>query len=329
MQNILVSIIIPVYKVEQYIERCLDSVLSQTYRNIEVILVDDCSPDHSMEVAHQYIDKSLQSKNISFLYLKHDHNRGLSAARNSGLNVAKGKYVYFLDSDDELTIDCIEKLSKPLKDEYYDLVVGNIQTIGNDRLHEFLKLKLSDGEVLRNNEIINAYRRKWNMMAQNKLYKLDFIRREKLKFKEGLIHEDELWSLQVACLAKSLRSVGSYTYKYYIRQGSIMSKSTIKEKGETLETIALESYNFIKERKINSSSAFFIIEYFTFNVLENYLTSFQVFFRKYLFLKKNVSFSFIYRVRVCGFRLKRQLLNICYLLSPRLEAFILYKSMKA
>ena len=105
----LISIIIPIYKVEPYIVRCIDSVLNQTYRELEVILVDDCSPDKSMTMARDYIEQSSLSKDLQFIYLRHEKNKGLSAARNTGINSATGKYVFFLDSDDEITPDCLEK----------------------------------------------------------------------------------------------------------------------------------------------------------------------------------------------------------------------------
>ena len=98
-----ISIIIPIYNVEPYIIRCVDSVLRQTYRQLEIILVDDCSPDHSMEIARKHIEASTSSKGLKFKYIKHEKNRGLSAARNSGLDAATGEYIYFLDSDDEIT----------------------------------------------------------------------------------------------------------------------------------------------------------------------------------------------------------------------------------
>jgi glycosyltransferase involved in cell wall biosynthesis len=95
-EEMKVSIIIPVYKVEAYIVRCIESVLRQTYRNLEVILVDDCTPDRSVELAKEYIEQSPLSKDLQFVYLKHDHNRGLSAARNTGMDAATGEYIYFL-----------------------------------------------------------------------------------------------------------------------------------------------------------------------------------------------------------------------------------------
>ena len=126
-----VSIIIPVYNVEPYIEECLQSVMRQSYRGkIECILVDDCGTDNSMEIAVQLIED--YHGPIDFKVLHHEHNRGLSAARNTGMDAACGDYVYFLDSDDWISDDCIEKLTQPLCNKQYDFVIGHFERDGND-----------------------------------------------------------------------------------------------------------------------------------------------------------------------------------------------------
>ena len=150
----LVSIIIPIYNVEKYIVRCIDSVLNQTYRNIEVILVDDCTPDRSMDMAREYIEQSLLSEDLDFVYLKHDHNRGLSAARNTGMYAATGDYVYFLDSDDKITEDCIGVLTKPLEQEIYDFVIGDYTMIGEYNYFQPLRV---EGEMYGSDFIAESY----------------------------------------------------------------------------------------------------------------------------------------------------------------------------
>ena len=120
-----VSIIIPVYNVEPYVEDCIRSVIRQTYGGkMECIVVDDCGTDNSMDVVERVIGE--YNGPIPFRILHHEHNRGLSAARNTGMDAATGDYLFFLDSDDELTDDCIEKLTEPLVKEWYDVVIGNV-----------------------------------------------------------------------------------------------------------------------------------------------------------------------------------------------------------
>jgi len=102
-----VSIIIPVYNVSEYIERCLNSVMMQNYKHIEIVIVNDCTPDNSIEKVKSFLDANTK---YPVRLIHHDENLGLSAARNTGVKSASGEYVYFLDSDDEITPDCIYKL---------------------------------------------------------------------------------------------------------------------------------------------------------------------------------------------------------------------------
>ena len=118
-----ISIIIPVYNVEPYISECLQSVMRQTYQgSMESLVVDDCSTDKSIEIAEKLIAE--YDGPIEFRMLHHKHNRGLSAARNTGVENANGDYVLFLDSDDHITDDCLDVLTGPLKEKDYDMVLA-------------------------------------------------------------------------------------------------------------------------------------------------------------------------------------------------------------
>ena len=127
----IVSIIIPVYKVEPYIERCVQSVMAQTYTDIECILVDDCSPDQSIAICERMLIE--YHGPITFQILHHEQNRGLSAARNTGTNAANSDYIFYLDSDDEITHDCISLLVKETeRHPGVELVQGGIKAIPYD-----------------------------------------------------------------------------------------------------------------------------------------------------------------------------------------------------
>jgi len=319
-----VSIIIPIYKVEPYIERCLRSVVIQKYRPLEVVLVDDCTPDNSMKMAREYINAKA-SQNTEFVILRHEHNRGLSAARNTGMDNASGDYLFFLDSDDEISEDCIEKLCAPLSEELYDMVIGNVLTVGDDYVNDYLSLKLTDGAILRGKEIEKTYRNKWNMCAWNKLYKASFIRQHNLRFKEGIIHEDELWSLQVACLAQSLRAVNHETYTYYVREDSITTaKDKDLRKGQMLKVITAEISSFLEERRIFSEKAYQLMLKFSWQSLRPSFNDKSKFVRDYCELRKATVMPLLYRVRACGLHPRAQLQNIYYLMPPKLAAHIKY-----
>lgn len=249
-----ITIVIPVYNVEAYIEDCLRSVIAQTYKGeIECVIVDDCTPDGSCDVIEKFIKEYIG--NIQFKLLHHDNNRGLSAARNTGIDAATGEYIYFLDSDDEITPDCIELLATPLTKKKYDFVIGDYKTVGSDK--EFPPLLLDEGEITTNKEIRSTYfAGKWYMMAWNKLCNLDFIKKERLYFKEGLINEDELWSFQLACLAQTLYVVKEQVYHYKIRVNSIMESINLFKTTDAFSTIFYEAHKwsvqkgFIKEKDI-------------------------------------------------------------------------------
>lgn len=103
----MVSVIIPLYNVENYVVKSLKSAFSQTYSDIEYLLIDDCSSDHTMQVVEEYVSVHLRGDSVRIIH--HDENCRLSVARNTGLKHANGEFVFFMDSDDEITPDCIEK----------------------------------------------------------------------------------------------------------------------------------------------------------------------------------------------------------------------------
>lgn len=211
----MVSIIIPVYNVEQYIAACLESVASQTYTDYEVILVDDCGSDGSMRIVHFNDHVDVNKCRI----VRHERNSGLSAARNTGTAVAKGKYVFYLDSDDTITPDCLETLVAEAERTEAEMVVGDIRVTGDDRWIPRLK-----GDAPDTNDCFHSYLQgQYYMMAWNKLIRRDFLERNKISFVEGLIHEDCAWSFTVACVAKKIAFVHEETYNYLVRSNSIQT----------------------------------------------------------------------------------------------------------
>lgn len=258
-----VSIVIPVYNVEQYIERCLLSVFNQSYQDIEVIIVDDCGVDRSMDIARRV--SLLFKEHLDIKFIRHEKNRGLSAGRNTGIDEASGEYIYFLDSDDVLTLDCIELMVQSLSEKKCDFVIGDHEIIGADSEHR-PKLTLDAG-VIEDNKTIQRtfYNGEWNMNAWNKLVNLKFLKSNNLYFKEGLIHEDDLWSFYLANTASSMKIVKDKTYKHYIRENSIMTSlqfdTTLKHRSVIINCLheyvvshlnSLDSsvFNYIEIRKL-------------------------------------------------------------------------------
>lgn len=216
-----ISIVVPLYNVEHYIAVCLQSVMRQTYQGpLECILVDDCGADGSMSIAEGLIAE--YDGPIEFRVLHHEHNRGLSAARNTGMNAAKGDYVYFLDSDDWISDDCIEKLTKSLLQDKVDIVVGDYEMIGGTP-NKWIELLYPEG-IYHEKELAKTFCNAGvYVMAWNKLYCKEFLLKNHLSFEEGKIHEDEILAFELSCIEKSFYVVRSVTYYYRIRENSIIS----------------------------------------------------------------------------------------------------------
>ncbi len=240
---IKVSIVIPVYNTEKYIERCIDSVLNQTYRNIEVIVVDDCSPDNSDNVLKDIINRSNKAGDLEFKFLKHEHNSGLSAARNTGIRASSGDYIFLLDSDDELPSSSIEHLVS-LAEKYpgVDMVQGNIWcndshlaewvTTCNKGFPEFT----CDKEWITKQFInINYNSSTIPVTAYSRLYHRSLFFEKNMFFKKGIIHEDEHWRLIYGPHIESIAFCFETTYNYHIRPGSI----TTKKKTDNKRTVSL------------------------------------------------------------------------------------------
>ena len=237
-----VSIVIPVYKVSAYIADCLRSVCAQTYPHVEVILVNDATPDDSMEQAAPWIQQ-MQERGYAVQVVNHPENKGLSAARNTGIKAATTEWVYFLDSDDELAPQCIEWMVEQVKlHPSVDFVIGGIKVVGSNWNYPLTCRPYVDT----NREILQDYTAsKWYVMAVNHLYRKDYILQHDLFFREGLLHEDLLYSFHVATTAQTMATVYQETYVYKVRfAGSITSQQKLKN-FEDMLIIAEEKYTCI------------------------------------------------------------------------------------
>lgn len=219
-----ISIIVPVYKVEKYIQRCFDSIKNQTYTNIECIFVDDCSPDNCYGILEQQIDE--YSDPIDFKIIRHEQNKGLSGARNTGTFSATGEYIYYLDSDDEITHDCIDTLVKMAK-KYpgVEMVQGNSKTIPDQETAWRDITRKNFPDYVNDNLWIKRHcliKPRIPVNAWNKLIKKTFLLENHLFFKEGIIHEDEHWMFFVAKKLESIAFTKYYCYMHYVVLGSIM-----------------------------------------------------------------------------------------------------------
>lgn len=219
-----ISIIVPVYNVELYIKECFDSIAAQTYKGeIECIFVDDCGQDDSVAILEKLIAE--YHGPIQFSIVHHEHNKGLSGARNTGIRNAQGDYLYFIDSDDSITPDCIEKLVA-LAEKYPGVEV--IQGSTKSKLDWFQLTKKHFPEYSDNFKWIRKTmlkRYSIPMTAWNKLVRKELIKKDGLYFEEGLIHEDEVWNFMLAKFVHSIAFCCDITYIYRENPDGIMGQT--------------------------------------------------------------------------------------------------------
>ena len=218
----IVSIVIPVYNVAPYVRRCLESVMAQdkAVADMECIIVDDCGQDDSMEIVHQTVEEYKGS--IRFVFLKHEHNRGLSAARNTGLAKATGDNVLFIDSDDYLMPGAIPYLLDNLAQHPdADMVVGNVinRKTGNNLLRSLEKPLYIDDctELFMLLLCHQTYIQVWN-----KLIRRQVLVEHRLEFIEGILFEDNTWTYHLFSCISSALLLPRVTYDYVDNEGSIM-----------------------------------------------------------------------------------------------------------
>jgi glycosyltransferase involved in cell wall biosynthesis len=219
--NELISVIVPVYQVEQYLAKCVDSIRSQTYQNIEIILVDDGSPDHCPELCDEY------ARQDSRIRVIHKPNGGLSDARNAGIEAAEGNYICFIDSDDYVADNMIDRLYLALKEQNAEMSLCACACVDeNDTpvadMENCMPIK---NEVLSGRKAIKKLAERgagYYTVACCKLYRADLF--QTIRFPVGKIHEDEFVSHLVFGHCKRVSCIADRLYFYVQRKNSIMGK---------------------------------------------------------------------------------------------------------
>lgn len=226
-----ISVIIPVYKVQKYIRRCLESVISQKCDRffIECLIIDDCSPDDSMTIVNDVIS-SYQGNSIIFKLLRHQENKGLSEARNTGIKAATGDFLFFIDSDDHIMENTFKSfVSQFVRYPTVDVVVGNSFGVENSFLSNTAVIPnhTTSRYIDDKRKIFEmVLRRQIDRHAWNKLVRRSLFIDNDLYFDAGLLYEDVTWSYKLYSSVSSVLIVPGLTYMYEYNPSSIVHTSS-------------------------------------------------------------------------------------------------------
>ncbi len=228
MNQPLISVIVPIYNVEKYLDRCVESIVNQTYMNLEIILVDDGSPDNCPKMCDEWAQKDTRIKVI------HKENGGLSDARNAGMPFVTGEIVSFIDSDDWIELNMFEKMLSQMQKDNSDIVSCGVKWVEEDGV-VIRDVTVSKNEVLDTHsamkELINDNKLKQHVW--NKIYKHDLIK--DIPFEKGKYHEDVFWSYQIVGRAKKISVIVDSFYNYVQRSNSIMGEGFSAKRLDSLE----------------------------------------------------------------------------------------------
>lgn len=268
--NDLISVIIPFYNVEKFLKKCLDSVINQTYKNLEIICINDCSPDHSEEIVKKYVQKDKR-----ILLFNRKKNGGLSAARHSGLEIATGEYIYFLDSDDWIATDFLEKMYNAIiKKNQKAVCCTHVLTAYEDgKTKPFLRRDFNESFV----PFSQACQMAWSW-----LLKKSFLDEFDIIFPLGLKYEDLYFFYVVIRSLGQVYAINTTTYYHLENKASIMGSAQNRKINnyDIINNLKLiyEKYKNIEKIK-EWSIPFFYMPKYMLNIHENK----QVFFKELKF----------------------------------------------
>lgn len=250
-----VSIIIPVYKVEKYIVRCIDSILAQTYSDWELLLVDDGSPDQSGVICDEYVAKD------SRIRVFHKENSGVSAARNYAIDRALGEYITFVDSDDWLDSECLDMCVNEIESNSLDLLQFGYREVSSDgnilKVKDLGTLKIGLNDYLKTSFLVTVW---------GSVFKTSLIKDHSIRFNTNLkLAEDQLFVMQYMIVSQTFKSITGVYYNYFINQEGAVKNSKSEDMIMTLNTLD----PFVRKNPIFESVCFPLFDNFLAFMLQN------------------------------------------------------------
>jgi len=223
----LISIILPIYNMEKYLSRCMDSIFAQTYQKLQIIMVDDGSVDHTPSMCDSYQNRD------SRVEVVHKENGGLSSARNAGMQLAKGEYIFFFDPDDTIPVDAIEKLVNVAGKHQYDIIKG-LHYVNQNEKRRLTGYTWDEGCVARGGSV--AEKERWRRMktswsfgcAWAGMYRREFLEKNKIQFDDNrvIFLEDVLFNAKLFALKPQYYMLCEPVYEYFYVEGSLLNRYT-------------------------------------------------------------------------------------------------------
>jgi glycosyltransferase involved in cell wall biosynthesis len=238
------SIIVPVYNAEPYLRRCIDSILAQTFTDFELILVDDGSPDNCPAICDEYAEKDPR------IVVIHKDNGGISDARNAGLDIAKGDYIGFVDSDDYIDAEMYEKMYNAAIMHDSDIVSCTYERIDISRGKRSVSISISDNILTSGNNILEDYysKTKWLIFTAvwNKIFKKELF--DNIRFPKGKIYEDEYITPDLYSICGNTYIMKDPFYKYVCNEGSILTSNFSAKRLDLLD-MAVKNLEFFSQHE--------------------------------------------------------------------------------
>lgn len=322
LRGAAVTIIVPVYNVEQYLRKCLDSLVNQSLRDLEIILVNDCSTDHSEAIILEY-----KNRDSRIVYLKQTINQGQGMARNYALNEAKGEYVLFVDSDDYIALDAAETLYNKAIELNLDILEADYFKVYPTYIKKQQNALFT--EVLTGNEYFEKIPYTVGVIW-NKLWRTEFIKKNNLSFVKE-IFEDVIFISKSTLIAKRVFRINYSFYYYIVRENSTMT-SKVSEKHINSQIKLIKSLEIVynESKGLKGSDQRLKTLLYTFSGLAGFITNFKPELKQELILKNDAKKFLkekhsslkkeIFKCKKLGVKQK-----ILLFISPFLMSFVLSK----
>jgi len=231
MTNPLITVIVPVYGVEPYLRKCVDSIVAQTYTNLEIILIDDGSPDNCGKICDEYAERDKR------VMVVHKENGGLSDARNAALNIMRGEYVAFVDSDDWVLPDYVKDMHENMARYESDISLsGTVYVYENNRRDMVLAINNTDGLYTQKEAVEKLFYQKGIYpSACSKLYRAELFKN--IRYPKGKLNEDSATTYKIFCLCEKISFSKASNYCYLQRTGSIENNGFSPKKMDAINIV--------------------------------------------------------------------------------------------